>query len=193
MRFLNTKDSTDSDWKALEKVVLTFGVRHRLDLRRMWRCETSPSLLRSVSNFAKATRPARNALGVHISRPSTLGKTQWKPTLPVPLRDVGCHLPALNNPRGWLSGDPNSTCTHHFLCQKLPPLQCLHCLEASQVCCVRRARWPGGASHLMAPKYPWKCGKLKVIHLPELFSGRKRFHKLLQWMGDWWESPPNVL
>ncbi|XP_026936264.1 uncharacterized protein [Sagmatias obliquidens] len=33
--------------------------------------------------------------------------------------------------------------------------RCPRCLEASQVCCVRRA------SHLMAPKYPWKCGKLK--------------------------------
>ena len=30
-----------------------------------------------------------------------------------------------------------------FPTQKLPPLQCPHCLEASPVYCVRRTRWPG--------------------------------------------------
>ena len=101
-----------------------------------------PHSRRSVGKFAKATHLARNAVDVNVSRPAHL---------------AAHHLPS-----------PSSSCKMSFSCcqqsmrmaqwrftfylcslfpsQQLAPLQCPRCLEASPVYCVRRTRWPGGAS-----------------------------------------------
>ena len=138
MRFLNIKGS---HWKASERVVLRLGASHWLNLPQIW-STPHPHSRGSVGKFAKATRLARNAVDVNVSRPAHL---------------AAHHLPS-----------PSSSCKMSFSCcqqsmwmaqwrftfylcslfpsQQLAPLQCPHCLEASPVYCVRRTRWPGGAS-----------------------------------------------
>lgn len=135
--------------------------------------ELAPHFLRSVCKLAKATCSAGNAL--LISRPSPSERTSCQPALPVPL--FRCRVSSSCSEQStWMaSWSFQFYIDSLFPSQELPPLQCPHCLETSPVCWVRRARWPEGCQSLNGGKMSWKCGKVQVIHLPALFSGRKLY------------------